>query len=67
MDALTGAIVTIVTAIIGVAILAVIVGKNSRTTDVITAAGKALAGDLTAAVSPVTGGGIGGGFNFQNW
>lgn len=51
------AVVTIAVAITGVAILAVIVGRNSRTADVITAAGQAFAQDLAVAVSPVTGGG----------
>lgn len=49
------AIVTIVTAIVGVAILSVFVSRNSNTAGVISAAGSALAQDLTAAVSPVTG------------
>lgn len=48
-------IVTIVTAIIGVAILAVIVGQKSQTTSVIGAASSGLANDISAAVAPVTG------------
>jgi hypothetical protein len=48
-------IVTIATAIIGVAILAVLVSKNSNTTGVISAAGSAFSGALAVAVSPVTG------------
>ncbi len=48
-------IVTIATAIVGVAILAVLVGRNSNTANVIGAAGDAFAGALRTAVSPVTG------------
>ena len=40
-------------AIIGVAMLAVIVGKNAQTAGVITSAGNAFTGALKAAVSPV--------------
>ena len=61
------AIVTIVTAIVGVAILSVFVSRNSNTAGVITAAGGALAQDLTAAVSPVTGNSASlSAFNFGN-
>lgn len=52
-------IVTIATAIVGIAILAVIVSKNSNTTGVISAATSGFAQDIQAAVSPVTGGGLG--------
>jgi len=65
-DQLFTSLVTIVTAIVGVAILAVIVSKNSNTAGVITSAGKALAQDLNAAVSPVTGSGANN-FTFENW
>lgn len=50
-----GAVVTVVTAIIGVAILAVLVSNQSKTSTVILAGAKGLAGDISAAVSPVTG------------
>jgi hypothetical protein len=50
-------IVTIASAIVGVAILAVLVSKQSNTTGVIGAATQGFAADLSAAVSPVTGGG----------
>lgn len=49
-------IATILTAIIGVAILAVLVSKNANTSGVIAAGGKAFAQDLGVAISPVTGG-----------
>lgn len=68
MDRLTEAVVTIGTAIIGVAILAVLVSKRSDTANVLTASGKAFSGALGAATAPVTGaapaggGGFGSGF-----
>lgn len=46
----------ILTAIIGLAVIAVLVGQNSQTPSVIQAAGTGLAGLIGAAVSPVTGG-----------
>lgn len=49
--------VSVIIAIIGVAIVAVIVSKQSNTASVIGAGGNALASVLKAAVSPVTGGG----------
>jgi hypothetical protein len=64
-QALTSA-VTIATALIGVAIVAVLVSRNAQTGSVISAAGQAFAGDLTAAVSPVVGGG-GSGSGFANF
>jgi hypothetical protein len=48
------AIVTVAVAIIGVATLAVIVGRYSNTANVITATGNAFAAVLKIAVSPVT-------------
>lgn len=47
-------VLTIAVAIVGVATLATIVGKNSKTADVIKAAGGAFAGVIKAAVSPVS-------------
>lgn len=55
MDHFWTSIVTVATAIIGVAIIAVLVSKNAQTTSVIGAATTGLANDLTAAVAPVTG------------
>jgi hypothetical protein len=51
-DAITG-FVTILTAVVAVAIVAVLVSKNSDTGNVLTAAGNALSGAIKAAVSPV--------------
>lgn len=58
-QALNG-VITILTAIVGVAILAVLVSRNANTAGVIGAASKGFADALGAAVSPVTGGGVGG-------
>jgi hypothetical protein len=55
-DQLIGGVVTVATAIIGVAIIAVLVGSNAKTTEVISSAGTAFSGALTAAEAPVTGG-----------
>lgn len=44
----------IVAALIGLAIVAVIVGKNAQTSSVITSAGTALSGVIGAAVQPVS-------------
>lgn len=55
-DNLITGLVTIATAIVGLAIFAVIVSKNAQTPAVINAAGNALGSDITAAVSPVSGG-----------
>lgn len=58
MNSVTESIVTIATAIVGVAILALIVSNRSNTANVIGAAGRAFSGALGVAVSPVTGGGF---------
>lgn len=51
-------IVAIMTAIIGVAIVAVIVSKNANTQAVIQSASSAFATAIGTAVSPITGGSI---------
>ena len=53
--AITG-VVTIITAIIGVAIIAVLVSKQAQTASVLSAGGNAFTNILKAAVSPVSGG-----------
>lgn len=65
MNEFTTSLVTIGTAIAGVAILAVLVSKNANTAGVVQAAGSAFGQDLGVAVSPVTGstGFTGTGFN----
>lgn len=55
-DNVIGALVTIGTAIVGIAILAVLVSKQANTAGVISAGGSAFAQDISAAVSPITGG-----------
>ncbi len=55
MNELTHATVSIALAIVGVAILAVIVSRNANTSGVISAAGTAFGGALAAAEAPVTG------------
>ena len=59
-DQLIGGVVTVATAIIGVAIIAVLVGSNAKTSSVIQAAGSAFSGALGAAEAPVTGSSLGG-------
>lgn len=55
MDHFWTSLVTVATAIIGVAIIAVLVSNRAQTSSVITSAGSAFANDLTAAEAPVTG------------
>ena len=55
-DEIITGMVTVLTGIVGLAIFAVIVGNNSRTSDVIQAGGAAFSNALKIAVSPVTGG-----------
>ena len=50
-------LVTIVLAIIGLAVIATLVGKNAQTGNVLTAGAGGLAKDITAAQGPVLGGG----------
>lgn len=55
-DDIIRSITTIAVAIVGVAVLAVIVSKNAQTPQVIGAAGTSFAQSIAAAVSPVSGG-----------
>lgn len=55
MNQLTESVVTILTAIVGVAILSVLVSQRSNTAGVFSAAGSAFANALSAATGPVTG------------
>lgn len=54
---LIDAIVSIGTAVIGIAIIAVLVSKSAQTGSVISSAGTAFEGILKAATSPITGSG----------
>jgi hypothetical protein len=65
MQPTVAAISAILTAIIGLAIVAVLVSKNSQTGTVLTNAGTALSGLINAAVSPVSATSSGFG-NFSN-
>jgi hypothetical protein len=55
MDNITEAVVSILTLIVGAAILALIVSKNSNTVAVIGAGGNAFSNMLATAMGPVTG------------
>jgi hypothetical protein len=55
-DGLVTSIVTVLMAIIGVAIIAVLVSRNAQTGSVLTAGGNAFSGILGSALSPITGG-----------
>lgn len=55
MNEVVGPIVTIATAIIGVAILSVLVSRNSQTSNVLSAFGNMFSNMLSAATGPVTG------------
>jgi hypothetical protein len=55
-EQLITSVVTIFTALVGVAIVAVLVSKNANTSGVISAGASGFAQDLAAAVSPITGG-----------
>lgn len=55
MDQIWQGVVTIAVAIIGVAILAVLVSPKAQTSQVVTSSGNAFATALAAATAPVTG------------
>ena len=65
-EKLIESLTTIAVAIIGIAIIAVLVSKQADTAGVVGAAAKGFATDISAAISPVTGGGglLGGLGNF---
>ena len=68
-DKLIESLTTIAVAILGIAIIAVLVSKQANTSGVISASGSAFANDIQAAISPVTGGGtfnFGGGASLPN-
>lgn len=54
-DELITSVVTVLTGIIGVAIIATLVSKNANTSQVIQSGGQAFSGSLATALSPVTG------------
>jgi len=55
MDKITEGVVTVLTLIIGVAILAILVSPKARTSQVIQATASGFGNDLAVAESPVTG------------
>ena len=59
VDNFFSGIVTVLLAIIGVAILAVLVSRNAQTANVLTAGGSAFSNILSAAEGPVTGNSLG--------
>lgn len=60
---------TILTGVLGVAFLSVLVSRNANTAGVASSLFTGLAQDINAAVSPVSGGGLGnlGSFNSANF
>lgn len=55
MDRGVTALVTVITAVIAVAIISVLVSNSANTSNVLTAGGTAFSNILKAALSPVTG------------
>lgn len=60
-DSLATSIVTVLLAVIGVAVIAVLVSKQAQTPQVLSAGGTAFSNVLGAALSPITGGSFTGG------
>jgi hypothetical protein len=60
-DSLSASIVTVLLAVIGVAIIAVLVSPKASTSAVIGAGSKGFSGILGSALSPITGGSFTGG------
>ncbi len=58
-DHLVTSVVSVLMAIIGVAIIAVLVSRNSQTSNVLSAGGNAFSRILGTAISPTTGSGLG--------
>lgn len=54
MNGITAAALSILGAVIGLAVVSVLVSKNAQTSSVVTATGTALSGVIGAAVNPVT-------------
>lgn len=63
MNQFAASITTVLLAIVGVAVIAVLVSKNANTSGVINAGGSAFSQGLGTAISPITGG---GGLSFGN-
>lgn len=65
-SAIGNALVSIIMAVIGVAIIATLVSRQAETANVLTAGGTAISKVLGSALSPVTGGGGVGNINIPN-
>lgn len=63
MSQLVNSLTVLLAAIVGVAILSVILSKNSNTAAVLTAGGSSFGGLLKAAEAPVSGSQFGGTYN----
>jgi hypothetical protein len=55
-EQIISSVVTVMVAIVGLAIIATLVGKNAQTASVIGATGRSFSGALQAAEAPVLGG-----------
>jgi PRD1 phage membrane DNA delivery len=65
-DKLIESVTTVAVAIVGIAIIAVLVSGQAKTSTIISAGAAGFAQDIQAAVSPVTGGSLGAGtFNYS--
>ena len=58
-DSLVNSAVTVIIAIIGVGLVAVILSKNANTSGVIGAGAGGIATDLSSAISPISGSSLG--------
>lgn len=65
-DKALSALISLLSAIIFLAVIAVILSQKSDTKNVISSAGNAFSGIITAAVNPVSGSGFSGASNFLN-
>lgn len=65
-NSLFNSLVVIAAGVTGVALIAVLVSRNSNTAGVLTAAGNSYANALATAVSPITGGGSSISFGLPN-
>jgi membrane DNA delivery protein len=57
-EQLVSSVVTVATAIVGLALIAILVSKNADTANVIGVSGSAFSNSLLAAEAPVIGGGM---------
>lgn len=62
MNQIGPGIITVITGIIGLAMVAVVVSRNAQTGQVLSQGGSALANVIKAAVTPVSGNGFGSSF-----